>query len=316
MTIGDDAPTAPSPPHGALLDFLKEELAPAPGRLGNVLRITALTVLVVILSETFHIPLPAYSAYIVFFASKEEAASTTLTGVILTAAATFAVLAALVVYMVSAGEPGLRLPLMALVAFTGLFLSRISLLGPAAFAIGFVMTISLTLIDVVSPVAPLPPAEILTQTVLWLWLVVMLPIGLVVLANLLTGRDPDELFRQALAARMETASRLLLHSRNGSPADRRRMTGFLRSGMAAPLRHLKLAGLAHRRSSQRIAADQTLVARTYDLMTLAIEWERLAVSRAALVASAARCGAHLLSAAQAVSDDDAGALSPSATFSP
>jgi uncharacterized membrane protein YccC len=172
------------------LQFLRTELAPRPGRLEDTLRITIFTLLVVILTEVFQTPLPAYSAYIVFFVSKEERASTFLTGVIVTLSVTVAVFLALAIYIISAGEPGLRLPLMALIVFIGMFFSRTSSLGLAAFAIGFLVTLSLTLIDFLPHTPSIPTTQLLTKSVLWLWAIVMLPVSVVIFGNTLTGRDP------------------------------------------------------------------------------------------------------------------------------
>jgi uncharacterized membrane protein YccC len=175
-----------------LLQLLRSELAPRPGRLAAALRITLLTLLVVIFTEVFQTPLPAYSAYLVFFISKEERSSELLTGLLVTLAVTLAVMIALGIYMISADEPGLRLPLMALSIFAGMFFSRTSSLGLAAFATGFIVTIALTLIDFLPRTSAEPVTKLLTKSVLWLWGIIMLPVSIVVLANLLTARNPSE----------------------------------------------------------------------------------------------------------------------------
>ena len=175
-----------------LLQFLRSELAPRPGRFAAALRMTLLTLLVVIFAEVFQIPLPAYSAYIVFFVSKEERSSELLAGLIALLSVTLAVMIALGIYMISADEPGLRLPLTALTIFAGMFFSRTSSLNLVAFATGFLVTVALTLIDFLPSTSAEPVTKQLTKSVLWLWGIVLLPVGIVMAANLLTAKNRSE----------------------------------------------------------------------------------------------------------------------------
>lgn len=172
-----------------LLSFLREELAPWDGRFAAVVRISVCSTVVVALCMVFQVPETAYAAYLVYMASQREATSTLLTGVVAGVAATFALLLSIGLYALDASEPALRLPLMAAATFVGMYLSRVLALGPAAFLAGFLVVVTQTLIDDV------PNLEILVRLILWLWVVVMVPVVITVLADLVFGRKPAELAR-------------------------------------------------------------------------------------------------------------------------
>jgi multidrug resistance protein MdtO len=257
-----------------LWQFLKVELAPRPGRLGNSLRITALTVLVVIISETYQIPLTAYSAYIVFFSSKEESASTILTGVVVTLAITLSVFSALGIYMISSGEPGLRLPLMCAIVFTGMFISRASPLGPVGFIIGFLVTVSLTLIDVTPTTASSPSADLLTRSVLWLWVMAMVPVVILIAGNAIAGRDPMDLFREGVIERLSLAGRVLSGAQT-STGDRDKILEYSNSGTGGLLKLLKVAGIFNSKIKKDQVAQRALVTGLAQLNMLLSEWSEL-----------------------------------------
>jgi multidrug resistance protein MdtO len=193
--------------------------------------------------------------YIIFLCSQEEAAGTLLTGVVAVLAVTLAVALSLLFYTLDASEPALRLPLMAVSAFAGIFLMRTIKLGPVAFLASFVLVLSQTLID------GIPSLEALTRLVLWLWVVATIPIALTILVNLLIGENPARLARC-------TARRLL-----GDLAT------ALRSGDAAPLQRqqaeaIGLVELRHRAGMLdpnlrgRTAIDTALIETLVELLTL------------------------------------------------
>jgi multidrug resistance protein MdtO len=62
--------------------------------------------------------------------------------------------------------PALRIITMAEVLFTGMFLSRVFVIGPLGFAIGFVMAAAQSFVD------GAPNAETAVRALLWLWVIV------------------------------------------------------------------------------------------------------------------------------------------------
>ena len=185
------------------LAFLREELAPRPGRLGAAARIATCCAIVVATAMLYRIPEPAYAAYIVFFLGRGDAAITLRIAIAGAVGVTLATLLSLLLYSLDAGEPALRLPLMAVSTFLGMFLLRTMAIGPIAFLAGFILVVTQTLIDVI------PNLEALTRFLLWLWVVVMLPVAVTVLVNLLTGPDPTRLARQSALHLLDTLAEVL-----------------------------------------------------------------------------------------------------------
>jgi len=235
---------------------------PAPGRLENTLRSVLLVMGVIAIGETFRLPEIAVSAYIVLFVSRAEAVSSVLTALLAGLAAIVAVFAAILVLVFSLSEPALRIPLIAGMTFVAMFLARTAgELAPAFFGAGFIVAYGLTLgdnplsfalmpgsvsntTDTVPELAYISPEESLLHFLLWLALAVAIPVTLVIIANLLTGRDPALLLRPALVARLRAAARFC----EGQPGADRQLEALAREGTSGLLKLRHLAGMLHKSS--------------------------------------------------------------------
>src|SRR5712691_41566 len=197
-----------------LAAWLRDELAPRPGRSAATARIAVNCTITVVAAMVFEIPLPAYMAYIVLLLVSREYIGTLITAVAGAIAATVAVVLSLLFFMIDASEPALRLPLMALSTFLGMFLVRTSALGPIAFLAAFVLVLSQTLID------GIPSTEVLTRLVLWLWVVVMFPATLTALVDLAFGRSPGRLALQTGSRLLDSVTATLLGRLSADTGDR------------------------------------------------------------------------------------------------
>ena len=286
-----------------LVALPRRELRPTPGRFGDCARIVVVLLALVAIAETFRISEIALAGYIVLFVSGREAVTTILTALLAGIAVVLAIFVTIAVFMLSLSEPALRIPLMAAMTFVAMFLSRTATPGPVFFVAGFIIAYGLTLGDQVLGLALqpattanaeqfalleivfVPPEEALVRFLLWLSLAVALPIILVIVANLLTGRDPARLLYQALAERLATAARFCA----GESGAERRLEAQAFEGTAQLHKLHHLAGLLHR-GRPRPVWGASLIDEIGRLGLLLLAWLRVGGdARDPLVPAAVAC---------------------------
>ena len=272
-----------------LVALLRRELRPTPGRLSDCVRIVVVLLSVVAIAETFRLSEIALSGYIVLFLSGREAVTTILTALLAGTAVVLAIFVTIAIFMLSLSEPALRIPLMASMTFVAMFLSRTVTPGPVFFVAGFIVAYGLTMGDQVLGLALqpatagnaeqfalpeivfAPPEEALLRFLLWLSLAVALPVVLLIVANLLTGRDPARLLYQALAERLATAARFCA----GESGAERPLEAQAFEGTAQLHKLHHLAGLLHR-GRPRLVWGVSLIDEIGRLGLLLLAWFRVA----------------------------------------
>src|SRR5262245_49422398 len=244
----------------ALLDFLRGELSPFPGRALATGRITLACVAVAVVCMVLRVPEAHLAVWIVFKVALEESGETLLTGIIGLAAITLALALALALLFVALDQPALRVCLIGAMAMLGFFLRRAMAIGVVGFVIGLVSTLVLTAPDF------LPRPELMVRFVPWLWPVFALGIAGAVAANLwIAANDPAALLRAELARRLASTEEGIKRRQEGMAPDPElarfaalgtaRLFGLVRS---AEIIHPSLRA-RHREQLARIALVDRLV---------------------------------------------------------
>jgi len=161
------------------LGWLKRELALTRLREIRTAIMIGGTVLCVIISMTLQVPQLATSAYMVFFASKENKLLTKITCIGGIFVLTIGISVTLLLYKFTYGHPELRIPGMAIALFLGMWLSRVLVIGPLGFLLGFVIAVSQSVGE------EIPSPEYLVRQLLWLWVALTYAITLTVVLNIL-----------------------------------------------------------------------------------------------------------------------------------
>ncbi|MBK5925865.1 hypothetical protein CCR87_00580, partial [Rhodobaculum claviforme] len=212
--------------------MLWQELRPYEGRAFMALHIAFLCAATAVIAMALRMPEALLACYLIFFAYKDNAGEGIAIGVGLIVAATLAIAVGVGLLMAVADAPGPRFALILALTFGGMFLWRASRMGPAAYALAFILAFVLMLADTV------PVPELLVRAMTWLWVVVAVPMGLLVLTNLVFGRSPRALAHRLVTERLEAAADVLEGRGEGrDPAP------LLEAGNAEALGYVRMARL-------------------------------------------------------------------------
>jgi uncharacterized membrane protein YccC len=165
-------------PFGSL-EWFKRQLVPTRLREIRTAIMVGAAVLCVIISMTLQVPELSVTAYMPFFISQDTKLKTTIVGVAGFIGLTIGIGITLLLYKFTYGYPELRIPGMAIALFLGMWLSRVFVIGPLGFIIGFIVAVSQSVGEEV------PSPELLVRGLLWLWVAIAYGVGLTVMLNLL-----------------------------------------------------------------------------------------------------------------------------------
>ena len=258
----------------ALLDFLRRELSPTPGRGGATFRLTLAAIATTIPILTHHIPHGLVALIMLYLVTREDTAATLIGSIFGWVGVTIGFGVGLLACKISLDIPELRFCLVGLFFFGGLFLKSAIALPGLGTAIGVPLALSLIIPDLIPP-----SPEQLVYFILWLWCCVT--IGMSVNAGvqlLLNPGDPLMLLRRELDTRLLAVEQALRRLAGNVPVEPPPMSletlGIV--GMSRPLALLKSASMTHRwarERHERLTAIITLVDR---LVTSAIALEAVA----------------------------------------
>jgi multidrug resistance protein MdtO len=253
----------------ALLEFLRAELAPTPGRGWATLRIVVACEVATVIGIGFHVPEIHWAIITIFTVSQPDAGASLVKGIQRVIGTLLGGLAGILIVAFFADQPWIRLPLSGCFAAFGLFLSRTT----TAPYVGFLGAITALMITAAARGAD-PEAAI----DLGIWRVVLITGGVLVGTGaqlLLWPSDPEETLLDLLGARVAAAGRMARHLLDAAPAQDDETRALERDGF---LRQLDLLASAEARypSLRRRHLEQiALIGASEQVLTAALALARV-----------------------------------------
>lgn len=201
----------------------------------KALVLAALVGLTIVFSKHLSLPETALSAYLILFAVRPGAFETIAIAVALMFAALLAVGLLTLALMATSGQPALRIPLMFIATFGCFYVASASKEG------AIITTAGMIFFEVLSGLDLIPYPGLILRGMFWLVAIILLPMALLILAQLILGRLPLKFVRNELDLRQ----RVLGGTTDGARAVQKRVRSFLLAGardVSEPLKQIRKSG--------------------------------------------------------------------------
>lgn len=196
---------APTPQHrwSSRWNAVLIELQPFEGRLAMAWRTAAVCALTAMVFMTYEVPLVSIGCYLIMFLAKPNAQENVVVACGITLLVSLVVVLLLFLTHLAIEVPLWRMLIIVLGSYFFLFIGAASMLGPGgnivALVIGFIMTL----------LPYVPFGEVATRGILYAWLMVLIPMGVVVVFHTMAGRSAGAELQSQLARRLRLTARAI-----------------------------------------------------------------------------------------------------------
>ena len=246
-----------------ILEFLRAELAPIPGRAGAAARIVIATVATTVLVMALHAPHASYAIITVLIVSQANAGASLARAVLRIEGTLLGAATGIVAYVAFVDQPWMRVALLGPLAACFMFLSRTTTAPYFGFLAGITAIMVLT--------ATGSSADQGLQVGLWRIALVLLGavIGMASQLFLWPG-DPEALLLESLIRRLKAVEEIVRARSRGSVADTSRSGALLLTGLSNQLDLLDQAESRHPSLRHRHVEQAALIAGVEQLLTAAL----------------------------------------------
>ncbi len=241
-----------------------QDLLPYDGRWAQAWRIAFLCTLTTGVAMTYGIPEACISCYVLFFVMKSDAVESALMAVALLVLVSIMVFVLIGLIQLSIDSPPIRLILLVISSLLFMFLGVSSMVGPLGGILALVIAFVLTML------AYIPVGELATRAVLYAWLMTAMPMGLLLIASLLIGRNPRNVLLNEMATRLELAAELLIQP----SAQLDKIRANLLSGIEDQQKRVQWVGLLHLAPKFWQPWYAHAVVYSYGVLLAAYQWQQ------------------------------------------